>query len=81
MQGHDGGIRKSEDGRVCVVTYHGDFNYSAINNLGESYAGGDYVLLLNNDTEVITANWMEELLMYAQSGRCGGSGRKALLWG
>lgn len=74
--GHDGGIRKSEDGRVCVVTYHGDFNYSAINNLGESYAGGDYVLLLNNDTEVITANWMEELLMYAQREDVGAVGGK-----
>ena len=74
--GHDGGVRKSEDGRVCVVTYHGDFNYSAINNLGESYAGGDYVLLLNNDTEVITANWMEELLMYAQREDVGAVGGK-----
>ncbi len=74
--GHDGGIRKSGDGRVCVVTYHGDFNYSAINNLGESYAGGDYVLLLNNDTEVITANWMEELLMYAQREDVGAVGGK-----
>ena len=74
--GHDGGVRRSEDGRVCVVTYHGDFNYSAINNLGESYAGGDYVLLLNNDTEVITANWMEELLMYAQREDVGAVGGK-----
>ena len=57
--GHDGGILHSEDGRISVVTYHGDFNYSAVNNLGVSYATGDYILLLNNDTEVITANWME----------------------
>ena len=64
--GHDGGILHSEDGRISVVTYHGDFNYSAVNNLGVSYATGDYILLLNNDTEVITANWMEEMLMYAQ---------------
>ena len=32
--GHDGGILHSEDGRISVVTYHGDFNYSAVNNLG-----------------------------------------------
>ena len=49
-----------------MVTYEGKFNYSKINNFGVSFATGDYVLLLNNDTQVITINWMEELLMYAQ---------------
>ena len=49
-----------------VVRYEGKFNYSAVNNFGVSHAKGDYILLLNNDTEVITVNWMEELLMYAQ---------------
>jgi len=51
---------------IKVVTYTGDFNYSAINNLGAKAATGDYIVLLNNDTEVITRSWMEELLMYAQ---------------
>ena len=59
-----------------MVTYHGDFNYSAVNNLGVSYATGDYILLLNNDTEVITANWMEEMLMYAQREDVGAVGAK-----
>ena len=35
-------------------TWDGPFNYSAINNFGAKYADGDYLLLLNNDTEVIT---------------------------
>lgn len=74
--GRDGGILKNEDGSLCIVTYHGEFNYSAINNLGVSYATGDYILLLNNDTEVITANWMEELLMYAQREDVGAVGAK-----
>lgn len=52
--------------QIRVVTYEGKFNYSKINNFGVSLATGDYVLLLNNDTQVITINWMEELLMYAQ---------------
>lgn len=52
--------------RIKVVTYEGDFNYSRLNNLGAAYATGDYVLLLNNDTQVITSGWIEELLMYAQ---------------
>lgn len=74
--GRDGGILRSRDGKVSVVTYCGTFNYSAVNNLGVSYATGDYVLLLNNDTEVITANWMEELLMYAQREDVGAVGAK-----
>lgn len=41
------------------------FNYSALINKGVSASSGEYVLLLNNDTEVITRNWIEELLMYA----------------
>lgn len=63
-------------GRVSIVTYEGSFNYSAVNNLGEAYAGGEYILLLNNDTEVITVNWLEELLMYAQRKDVGAVGAK-----
>lgn len=58
------------DRKIRVVTYttkEGEtFNYSRVNNYGVSYATGEYILLLNNDTQVITVNWMEELLMYAQ---------------
>ena len=75
-KGSDGGILRSGDGNVCIVTYRGPFNYSAVNNLGVKYASGEYVLLLNNDTEVITANWMEELLMYAQREDVGAVGAK-----
>jgi len=63
---------------IKVVTYEGKFNYSAVNNLGVSHTTGDYILLLNNDTEVITANWMEELLMYAQREDVGAVGAKLL---
>ena len=63
---------------IKVVTFEGKFNYSAVNNLGVTYASGDYILLLNNDTEVITANWMEELLMYAQREDVGAVGGKLL---
>ena len=63
---------------IKVVTFEGKFNYSAVNNLGVSHITGDYVLLLNNDTEVITANWMEELLMYAQRVDVGAVGAKLL---
>lgn len=62
--------------KIKVVNYEGAFNYSLVNNFGASYAKGDYVLLLNNDTEVITADWMEEMLMYAQREDVGAVGAK-----
>lgn len=58
------------------MTFKGAFHYSAVNNLGVKYASGEYILLLNNDTEVITVNWMEELLMYAQREDVGAAGAK-----
>ena len=68
----------SEDGKVRVVVYEsqGGFNYSAVNNYGASFVTGEYILLLNNDTEVITVNWLEELLMYAQREDVGAVGAK-----
>ncbi len=68
----------SADGKIRVVVYEtkGSFNYSAVNNFGVSFATGEYILLLNNDTEVITVNWLEELLMYAQREDVGAVGAK-----
>lgn len=66
----------ADNDRVKVVKFGGAFNYSAVNNLGVSQAEGEYILLLNNDTEVITVNWMEELLMYAQREDVGAVGAK-----
>lgn len=55
----------SKHPRIQVVTFEeGEFNYSRINNFGARYAKGDYLLLLNNDTQIITVNWIEEMLMY-----------------
>lgn len=65
-----------ENPRIQIVTFEGAFNYSAVNNLGARHAKGEYLLLLNNDTQVITVNWMEELLMYAQRPDVGAVGAK-----
>lgn len=56
----------SKNPKVRVVTWPDGFNYSAINNYGARFAGGEYILLLNNDTEVISPDWLEQMLMYAQ---------------
>lgn len=47
---------------VQIVVWNSGFNYSAINNFGASYAQGEYLVLLNNDIEMITKDWMEEML-------------------
>lgn len=65
-----------ENEKIRVITFEGEFNYSAVNNLGARHARGEYLLLLNNDTQVITVNWMEELLMYAQRSDVGAAGGK-----
>ncbi len=59
-----------------VVTWDGPFNYSAINNYGASFARGSYYLLLNNDTEVISPEWMEELLGYCMRPDAGAVGAR-----
>lgn len=61
---------------VRVVTWDKPFNYSAINNYGAGFAGGEYLLLLNNDVEIISESWMEEMLMYAQREDVGAVGAK-----
>lgn len=72
----NGDLQLSKDGKIKIVTFKGEFNYSAVNNLGVRFAEGEYILLLNNDTEVITVNWLEELLMYAQREDVGAVGAK-----
>ena len=64
------------DERIRVITWEGTFNYSAINNFAVSFAEGEYLLLLNNDIEVITENWMEEMLGYCQRDDVGIVGAK-----
>jgi O-antigen biosynthesis protein len=51
---------------VTVTPPNGEFNYSFINNEGAKAIHGDYLLLLNNDIEVISPGWIEEMLMFAQ---------------
>ena len=61
---------------IKIIKYEGSFNYSKICNLGVSKANGEYILLLNNDVQVITVNWLEEMLMYAQRSDVGAVGAK-----
>lgn len=60
-----------------VVCWEGDdFNFSSINNLAVKNSNGEYVLLLNNDIEVISPDWIESMLMFAQRKDVGAVGAK-----
>lgn len=62
--------------KIRIVSWNKKFNFSAICNYGVGFAKGRYVVLLNNDTEVITESWLEEMLMYAQRQDVGAVGAK-----
>lgn len=63
---------------VKVVCWDGIFNYSLINNFGFKYCEGDYILLLNNDIEVIEPGWLSSMLGYCQREDVGIVGAKLL---
>lgn len=64
--------------RVCVCKTGGVFNFSRVVNAGVAAAKGEYLLFLNNDTEVITPNWIERLLSTFAYERVGIAGAKLL---
>jgi GT2 family glycosyltransferase len=66
------------DPRVRVLPYPGRYNYSAINNHAAREARGDYLCLLNNDTEVIEEEWLTEMMRYAVRSDVGAVGAKLL---
>ena len=62
--------------RVINYTESTGFNFSKLVNFGVKNAEGEYVVLLNNDTAVVSRDWMENLLMYAQREDVGAVGCK-----
>ena len=48
-----------------VVAYSGGFNFSRINNFGRKFANGKFLLLLNNDIEIISGNWLTQMVAEA----------------
>ena len=61
-----------------VVRYQGKFNFSAINNFGAQFANGEQLLLLNNDIEVTSKDFLRELLSYSQRPDVGAVGAKLI---
>lgn len=58
-------LRAVGGGRVRVVRDTRPFSFAASNNLGVSHAYGDHIVFLNDDTEVLTVDWMERLVMWS----------------
>ena len=67
-------LAKQYDFRYCYVPM--DFNFSKMCNLAAKEADGDYYLLLNDDTEVITPDWIERMLGQAGLPETGAVGAK-----
>jgi GT2 family glycosyltransferase len=63
---------------VVVQPVPGRFNYSRANNLGVAASSGEYLVFLNNDTELVTPDWLEEMLLYAAQPGVGAVGAKLL---
>lgn len=68
--------RWSEDKRIQFVDYNLPFNYSEINNCATRFARGEYIVLMNNDIEILTPSWIETLLEHAQREEVGAVGGK-----
>ncbi|EGO2728659.1 glycosyltransferase family 2 protein [Enterococcus faecalis] len=71
-------FEKQLPGRFFVESIDIPFNFSTINNRAAKKAHGEYLLFLNNDTEVITENWLTLMVSFAQQERIGCVGAKLL---
>lgn len=69
---------ENEHENIRVIKDSGKFNYSRINNYAISQTKCDYVMLLNNDTEVLTEGWLTTMVGYAMQKHVGCVGAKLL---
>lgn len=63
---------------INYVEYNVEFNYSKINNWASNQIKSDYILLLNNDIEVITQGWLKQMAMHIQRPEVGAVGAKLI---
>lgn len=72
------GTLEKRDSRVRFLDFDAPFNYSAINNYAASQSSGEHLLMLNNDTEVISAEWLRAMLEHSQRPEVGVVGAQLL---
>lgn len=63
-----------DNDRLRVISYEREFNFSSLNNFAARQILADYYLFLNNDTEVVTSEWLQELLGLGQRPEVGAVG-------
>ena len=64
------------DHRLSVIRYEHPFSHSAMNNFAVARTSGEVVCLLNDDTEVISGNWLSEMVSHLGQPRVGAVGAK-----
>lgn len=64
--------------RLKIIRIPGEFNFSALSNEGAKASTGEYLLFLNNDTQIVTPDWIERLLFFATQSDIGAVGAKLL---
>ena len=69
---------KTNTSNFRVIDANYEFNYSKINNQAVKEAKGEYIVLLNNDTEIITPHWLQIMVGYAMQPHIGAVGTKLL---
>ena len=67
---------QESDQRIRFYEYNIPFNYSKINNYAVGLASGEYIVLMNNDIEIINSDWIESLLEHSQREDVGAVGAK-----
>jgi O-antigen biosynthesis protein len=73
-----GELRAVARDRLRVVSYHHPFNFSDKINMGVLASAGEHVLMLNDDMEVVTSEWLERMVMYSGFPGIGAVGAKLL---
>jgi GT2 family glycosyltransferase len=64
-------LAQYESEGVSILQHPGTFNYSAICNFAATKATGEYLCFLNNDTEVVSKNWLESMVEHASRSSTG----------
>lgn len=67
-------VEEMRDAPVERIIFPGKFNFSRVNNLGVSHSAGDFLVFMNNDIETVSADWVEQMLYYAEQQDVGAVG-------
>ncbi len=71
-------LKENHSDRIRIFSYEGVFNYADANNIAARAAKGEYLLLFNNDIEIIQENWLNILISYCQRKEVGAVGARLL---